>query len=249
MNQITEKMITRRVLEEEKKLQKIVENRQKELEQYFNSDFKLVGILNRFGIMPDFVVPIFVRLQDLAQPEPQKIYYFQLVNDETDTLHCISELSNYDKSYIKNVQLFDEKENRKDELLHNYSKPLYAFQVSKEDVLIGNYGELKELLEDYETDDILLKEEIQEFLDLESNNIWVRVRELLEKNFPNDSKKETESKIQTLKRVTNNCKTLEVYVKKFQDSVLRVGVRTKKSNEKFYFSTEIGKKLGDLLKD
>jgi hypothetical protein len=211
--------------------------------------FKLVGILNSFDIMPDFVIPIFVCLQDIATDEPRKIYYFQVVNDESDTLSCFSKLSNYDEHYIKNVQFLEKATSYTDVLFDVHSKPLYAFQSSKDDVFIGNYGEMKEFLGKYKTEDDILKEEIQDFLELESQNIWKRLRVLLEENFPNDSKEEIEMKLRTLRCNDFENKTFELYAPKFHDSVLRVGICVKGENRKAYFSTKLGEELEEVASE
>jgi len=240
-----EKSIRRRVIEDEKRIQRIIEKAQKERKEYFGLKFRLVGVLNMFEIIPDFVIPIFTCVQDDSD-EINKEYYFQIVNDEKDKLISFAKLNDYGKNQV--IHLF----NRKiEELFDIHSEPIYAFQYSENQIFWGKYIEVKEFLEKYKTEDSILKEEIQDFLTLERQNIWERLRTLLEENFLNDSEKEIEMKLKTLRNLDSEFegKPLELYVPEFHGAILRVGIRVKGENKKAYYVTEIGKKLEHMLKD
>lgn len=56
-------------------------------------------------------------------------------------------------------------------------------------------------------------------------------------------------KIRTLRNNDFEGEKLELYVPKFKDTVLRVGVQVKGEKKKAYFTTTEGEKLEDLLND
>ena len=57
---ISESKLRRIQVEYERKMQRISENNASK----FNSGFKLIGVLNMFEIIPDFVIPIFINTQE-----------------------------------------------------------------------------------------------------------------------------------------------------------------------------------------
>lgn len=226
--------------------QRMKRQEQEERQRCSGLEFKLIGILNYFDIIPGFVTPIFTCIQDNADEE-KTIYYFQVGDEEKNTLNSFSKLNNYDKRIIDMIQLIDNKETK---LFTIHSKPIHAFQSSKEDIFFGEYSEVKEFLKNYHTENNNLKKEIQDFLNLENNNIWERLKILLRENFPNDTQEETELKFRTLRNNDYYGKTLELYVPEFQGAVLRVGICVKgEKKKKAFFVTEAGEKLTQILSD
>lgn len=249
-NVITENTLKRIQTAHERRMERIIKHEQEGRERCSGLKFKVVGILNMFDIIPGFVEPIFVYLQD--EPEEPNVmnkpFYLQVGEGEKDSVSFFEKLDSYSK--VKQRVLLLNAINTYTGVQFNInSKPLYAFQYSENEVMFGNYSEMKEFLEKYQTEDEILKEEIQDFLDLESKNIWVRVKEQLERNFPNDSEVETDMKIRTLRNNESEGKKLELYIPKFKDTVLRVGVRVKGEKKKVYFTTTEGEELEDLLND
>ena len=156
MKEITKKMLERKVLEDEKKLQRIRQNEKEERERCYGLKFKLVGIFNRLDLIPDFVIPIFYCVQDMAQEIPEKTYYFQVGDDKTNTLNNFSKLRDYDENYIRFVQLLEKENGYSNVLFDICSKPLYAFQSSKEEIFFGEYEEMREFLKKYQTEEFCL---------------------------------------------------------------------------------------------
>lgn len=248
-SKITESTLERIKTAHERRMQRIIRNEQEGRDWCRGLKFKLVGILNMFDIIPGFVDPIFICLQD--EPENPNImnkpFYFQVGNDEKDTLTFFEKLDNYGK-VKQNVLKLKDSNTYAGTQFDIHSEPLYAFQYSETDIMFGNYSEMKEFLKQYETEDDILRKEIQDFLDLESKNIWPRVKRELVKNFPKDSEDEINMKVKTLKN--NDFEgPLELYIQKFHDIVLKVGIRVKGENKKSYYITEEGHYLDKVLEN
>lgn len=240
---ITESRLRRIQSEYERKMKRITPS-------YYDSDFKLIGVLNMFGIVPDFVIPIFINTQEeVENPNIRnKSFYFQQGSDENDAIEYFAKLDNYGPNLKQMVSIF--KGGYSDRLtLDIKSRPLYAFQYTDEDIMWGDYLEMKEFFKTYQTEDQNLQEQIQDFLNLESAHIWKRLKRELELYFPKDSKSEIDMKIKSLCDNDFKGKQLELYIQKFHDIVLRVGVRVKGENRKVYFRTEEGEKLDELLEN
>ena len=250
-SKITEKAFKRMLAAHQEKMQRIIENGQEERMNCHNSSFKLIGILNMFDLVPGFVIPIFICLQDDPEEpnEMNKPFYFQVVDDQNDTLIYFSKLENYGELCKQRVNMLASDNSYVDTVFNLHSTPLYAFKFSEEDVHIGDYFELKDFLTVYQTEDVLLKEEIENFLQLERKFLWKKVRLELERAFPDDSGDEIEMKLRSLRNNDFFEKDLELYVPKFQDAVLRVGVRVKGKKKKLYFPTQYEKVLTDVIDD
>ena len=250
-SKITEKAFERMLAAHEEKMKRIIENEQEERMNCHNSSFKLIGMLNMFDIIPAFVIPIFICLQDDPEEpnEMNKPFYFQVGDDENDTLICFSKLENYGEYYKQRVRKLAQNNSYADTVFNVYSTPLYAFQYSETDVHFGDYFEIKDFLTVYQTEDELLKEQIQDFLQLESKLLWKRVLHELERAFPDDSADEIEMKLKTLRNNDFSEKELALYLPKFQDVVLRVGVRVKGEKKKVYFSTQYEEVLANAIDD
>lgn len=252
-----ERSIQRKSIEERQIIQEVVQRGKSEKHRiFYGLDFKLVGVLNRFDLIPDFVEPIFICKQDITDEHGEPPYYFQVGDDETDTLMSFSRIDEYGEQYIQQVKLLEtlNVNINSTKLFNIHSKPIYAFQTTEKDVYIGEYSDMKKYLNSYHTESKILREEIQDFLDLESNNIWERLRIMLEKYFPNDTASDIDRKLKNFKDEYTKLlkdeyedKSLELYVPEFKDTVLRVGVRVKGTNEILYSLTEAGKELEELL--
>lgn len=84
----------------------------------------------------------------------------------------------------------------------------------------------------------------------EKEELWTSVFQLLTENFPNDSKEEREMKLKTLRNYDESWygKEIELYVPKFHDVILRVGIRCKGTDKVKFFMTDAEKELRELLK-
>ena len=117
--------------------------------------YKLAGILNLFNVLPDFVYPVF---------EKNNQYYFMIGDEDTlntegyipvigdDVIKRIAKISDLKTNEIRQVDFTKE------------SKPFFGFQLSKKEVFFGFFEEVKDFLQNYETQDEILKEEIADFL-------------------------------------------------------------------------------------
>lgn len=244
---MTESMIKRIQSEHERKIKRI----SKSESAHYDSDFKLVGILNMFEIIPDFVIPIFINTQeDIEEPNiMNKTFYIQVGSDEEDTIEYFTKLDNYGQILKQRVSIIRGNNIYSGKTIDIKSRPLYAFQYTDTDIMWGNYLEMKEFLKKYQTEDENLQEQIQDFLNLESKHIWKRLKRELEINFPTDSESEIDMKIRTLMNNDFKSKELELYIPKFHDIVLRVGVRVKGENKKAYIDTKEGEQLEELLEN
>ena len=115
--------------------------------------YKLVGVLNLFDIVPDFVYPIFER---------ENQYFFQHGDD--DSLRLLDFLPVKESAIDRIVLLKDLKVNKLSQIWFSVSsKPLFGFQFSDKEAYLGFYEEVKEFLQSFETEDIILKKEITDF--------------------------------------------------------------------------------------
>lgn len=244
---ISESKLRRIQVEYERKMQRISENNASK----FNSGFKLIGVLNMFEIIPDFVIPIFINTQEeLVEPNiMNKPFYIQVGSFEEDTMEYFAELDNYRYISKERIHIFGGIDSFSRGKYDIKSRPLYAFQYTDKDIFWGNYSEMKDFFKNYKTDDEVLQEQIQDFLSLESQHIWSRIKRELAINFPNDSESEIDMKIKTLRNNDFEGKELELYIPKFHDIVFRVGVRVKGERKKAYFTTKEGEQLKKVLED
>ena len=115
--------------------------------------YKLVGFLNLFGAVPDFVYPIF---------EKENKYYFLIRYDEKLDIKEFKELRSHE---IKKINFLNNiKSNISDDIiLTKESKPIFAFQSSYGYVHVGFLKEFRGFFETYEADNDLLKIFIDDF--------------------------------------------------------------------------------------
>lgn len=244
---MTESMLKRIQAEHERRIQRIAESKH----SHYDSDFKLVGTLNMFEILPDFVIPIFINTQEeIEDPNiMNKSFYIQVGSDEKDTIQYFTKLENYGSMLKQKVSIIKGNNIYSGRTYDIKSRPVYAFQYTETDVFWGNYMEMKEFFKKYLTEDENLQEQIQDFLNLESKHIWKRLKKELEIYFPTASESEIHKKIRTLMNNDFKGKELELYIPKFYDIVLRVGVRVKGETKKAYFATKEGEQLDELLEN
>ena len=126
-----------------------------------NEQYKLVGVLNLYEVVPDFVYPIF---------EKDKKYYFLVICEKELKIKGF-EMEN--TSAIKRIKFLDNiKSNLSEEIiLTKESEPIFAFQLSYEHVHIGFYKEFKQYFDKYEADNEVLKSIIKDFFDIVGTNV------------------------------------------------------------------------------
>lgn len=140
--------------ERSKRIDEMLKQNRKECE---NKTFRLTGVLNPVGVIPGFALPVFTCEQD------QK-WYMEEGDEDTLTINSFFSIESY-KSKKNVVSLEDIKKNDiTAPTLTIYSEPLFVFQISAEEYFIGYGEEMKAFLKDYKTEDVLLKEEIEDFM-------------------------------------------------------------------------------------
>ena len=114
--------------------------------------YKLIGFLNMFKIIPDFVLPIFEFNGKLyfQEGEFDTIHNFSLAKESVAN-HIIPLDSNSSK-YLSSVY-FD-----------TCSKPIYAFQENENNVICGDSTFLKSFFKSYRPCNDILSSEIRDFL-------------------------------------------------------------------------------------
>lgn len=172
-SKITENTFDWMQAERERRMERIIKYEQERRKCCRGLKFKLVGILNPLEIIPGFVDAIFICLQDETEESNVKnkpSYYFQIADDEKDILTYFEKLDSYGEVKQRVLKLNDSNTYAGVQF-DIYSEPLYAFQYSETDIMFGNYSEMKEFFEKYQTEDEFLKKQIQDFFDSESKNI------------------------------------------------------------------------------
>lgn len=119
-----------------------------------NDCYKLVGTINLFGVCPEFVYPIFER---------NGKYYFQCSNNAT--ISSFKEI--VENLYEKMIRFFD----ANDVIYMNIKKDytigdeiVIAFQINRNKLLVSDVDSFVPFIKDFDTDDHILTEEIDEFL-------------------------------------------------------------------------------------
>lgn len=114
--------------------------------------YKLYGFMNLFDIIPCFVYPIF---------QYNNKYYFQ--EGENDKLIGFVPVKLSAYAMIHKIKDYKYIVGIKDTILSISSKPLYAFQTNKDKIVCGMSDFILSFFEYYQTDNIVLKEEINDF--------------------------------------------------------------------------------------
>lgn len=124
------------------------------------SNYKLVGFINSFNVIPDFVYPIFECDQD-------KKLYFEFAEDK-NKLENLCFLPLEKESYKSMVIFLDNINHNLNDtqiIITTSSKAISGFQTSENEIKFGNYEYFKKFFESYETEDEYLQEEILDFLE------------------------------------------------------------------------------------
>lgn len=124
-----------------------------------NETYKLVGFMNLFDIVPGFVYPVFQYSED-------HLFYFQDANEETLKVDGFCLISD---SHCSLITFFNDsiKTNEFSSIESSIgSKPIFAFQVSKDFVQIGFYKDLKKFFKSFKTTSSILQAEIDFFFNV-----------------------------------------------------------------------------------
>ena len=121
--------------------------------------YKLVGIFNMFDIIPDFVYPVFER---------EGKYFFQDANEEGHTINSpIESFVQIKESAIEKIKLLTDFVvcGNKETDFEVGSKILHIFQIDKERLQIGTEEEMIEFATTYKTDNEVVAEQLNDFLE------------------------------------------------------------------------------------
>lgn len=108
--------------------------------------YKLVGFINLFGIIPDFVYPVF---------ECKGECYFQHGNNDR--------IEEFEKVKSDLCQQIIPLIGSKSTTIDLSSNPIYAFQSEEENIYYGHTPDMKKYLATIKTDDSILSKEIHDF--------------------------------------------------------------------------------------
>lgn len=85
----------------------------------------------------------------------------------------------------------------------------------------------------------------------ETENIWEELRRHLVENFPTDSEKGIDSRLEKLMNSKGNMRTqdkdVQLYIPEFRGKVLRVGISIKGTDNPYYYETDAGKRVCQML--
>lgn len=121
--------------------------------------YKVIGIMNIFNIVPDFVYVILKR---------NGKYYFQEDNYENTgkagTLKKVERVKNNIHYKIRPLSDFELNNDKFNKLIVG-DKAIEAFQYEENKLIIGTRVEIREFLNNYQTNDKILKVQILQYLD------------------------------------------------------------------------------------
>lgn len=118
-----------------------------------NDIYKLVGIINIFGIYPDFVYPIFER---------NGKYYLQ--HFQSNAIDSFIETSKSKR--LNMIRYLEINPNINIKKIYTVGdKPIFAFQITKDNVFFSEIDNFVNFVSNFETDDHVLSEQISEFID------------------------------------------------------------------------------------
>ena len=113
--------------------------------------YKLIGFLNMFSFVPDFVYPIF---------QNEGVYYFQ--EGYNDKINDFVPVKSSVYSMIKKIDSYEEFVGKNNIILTVDTKPIYAFQIEQNKLVCGDSNYILEFFKSYSTDNVVLREEIED---------------------------------------------------------------------------------------
>lgn len=117
-----------------------------------SSEYKLIGFLNLFNIVPDFVLPVFEFNGEL---------FFQ--EGKMDTIESFSRAKPAIRTRI--IPIDSNSNNNHNVLFDLSSKPVYAFETTDKQVVYGNSSFFRQFFQTYIPENEVLALEINDFLE------------------------------------------------------------------------------------
>lgn len=118
--------------------------------------YKLVGILDLFGVVPNFVYPVFEKNGQyyflVCDKNFKEIERFEPVKDS-----CVSRIV-----YLSNLKtnMFQQTDFSKN------SEPIFVFQLSEDEIFVAPISEAASFFETFKTENSILKKKIADFLNI-----------------------------------------------------------------------------------
>ncbi|MBD5534993.1 MAG: hypothetical protein HDQ99_04965 [Lachnospiraceae bacterium] len=138
--------------------------------------YRLVGVINLFGLYPDFLFPVYERGNE---------YFFH--NGSENQIECFDRVKD---SITENIIFFKDTDCPiinmcRSQLYYKEGKPAYAFQDENKIIFCSDLGVMLMYLDSYQTEDVYVKEAIYEFI-LENKSFFKEKRDFLPiKNYIN----------------------------------------------------------------
>lgn len=123
-----------------------------------NSNYKLVGFLNMFNVIPDFVYPVFKCDED-------KNLYFQSEYDKDNLkIECFVQVKEDALKLITYLENIKHNVNDTQRKITINSEITFGFQVSENEVKFGNYEYFKNFFDTFNSQNQVLTNQISAFL-------------------------------------------------------------------------------------
>lgn len=118
--------------------------------------YKLVGILNMFDLIPDFIYPVF-------EKDGQFYFHFGIM-EELKTEEFLPIKTEIHSKIVKfdNLKVNNSFEG---EVFNLETAPVFGFQTSENEVFLGHFAEMKKFLETFEAKEVFLRNEIKDFIE------------------------------------------------------------------------------------
>lgn len=117
--------------------------------------YRLVGVINLFGLYPDFLFPVYERGNE---------YFFH--NGSENQIECFDRVKD---SITENIIFFKDTDCPiinicRNQLYYKEGKPAYAFQDENKIIFCSDLDVMLMYLDSYQTEDVYVKEAIYEFI-------------------------------------------------------------------------------------
>lgn len=137
-----------------------------------NNNYKLIGVIDTLNMFPDFVRPVFKK---------EEKYYFQY--GKNGVIYTFKEIPKEMNNRILKISSINISTNI--ELKENYSQgddPVICFRIDKDTYFISDIDNSVAFIKTIETEDEMLKEEIDTFVDCVNRKNYQKKMLIKQKN-------------------------------------------------------------------